>query len=324
MLTGAGGGLGGYIARSLAAEGANVVLSDMPGMPLDDLVDQLRATGSRAETVAADLADTAALEELVAEAEQAIGPLDILVNNAGLEFVGSFGAQTREQLEAITKVNLLAVMELTRVALLGMRERGRGHVVNMASVAGRVALSYYHTYNATKHGVVGFTHALRGELTGSGVSASVICPGFISRMGMYGRVEDQVKVPAALGRMPPESVGDAVVRAIRDDVPEVVVTSRPTRPFFSLAAAFPGLMLRINRFLGADETAYRFAEAAGRNQAAAPRRLGGDQIGLPGIGDPGACDADEDRRARRVRTLTRMHRDLARQAVALAAIARRA
>ncbi len=259
LLTGAGGGLGNYIAPALAAEGVNLALTDV--VPVGDLVERLRAAGVAAESLPADLTDTAGLAMLVRHAEETIGPIDILVNNAGVEFVGPFIEQTRQQLELITSVNLLALMELTRVTLPGMLQRGRGHVVNVASMAGRVPTPYFHTYNATKHGVVGFTHSVRGELAGTPVSISAVCPGFISHVGMLGRVEDQVEIPSSLGTLPPEKVGEAVVRAIREDVPEVIVNKRPVRPIVAFASVFPGAMQKLAARVGITDAARDFAEA---------------------------------------------------------------
>jgi 3-oxoacyl-[acyl-carrier protein] reductase len=129
LLTGAAGGLGHYIARALAAEGVNLALNDLPSASVDDLVEELRPRGVTVESLPADLTDTAGLETLARHAEEAIGPLDILVNNAGIEYGGGFGHQTREELETIAAVNLLAPMELTRVVLPGMLERRRGQIV---------------------------------------------------------------------------------------------------------------------------------------------------------------------------------------------------
>src|SRR5919106_328954 len=221
LLTGAPGGLRHYIARALAAEGVNLALCDLPSASVDDLLAELRPRGITAESIPADLTDTGGLEALVRHSEEAVGPLDILVNNAGVEFAGGFAHQTREELETITAVNLVAVMELTRVALPGMLERGRGQIVNVASIAGKGPFPYLASYCATKHGVVGFTHALRAEYAGAAVGFSAICPGIIGRVGMYGRVTEELgKPPWPVGTLPPERVGQAVVKAIRDDRPE--------------------------------------------------------------------------------------------------------
>ena len=110
LVTGAAGGLGHYIARALAAEGVNLVLSDLPAASVDDLAAELEPMGIRVEWVPADLTETDEIEDFARAAEEAIGPLDILVNNAGVEFGKSFLEQTREELEQTTVINLLAVM----------------------------------------------------------------------------------------------------------------------------------------------------------------------------------------------------------------------
>src|SRR5436190_4596551 len=248
LLTGAAGGLGGYIARALATEGVNMALSDLPSAPMDDLLAEVRASGVRGERVPADVTDTAALEDLVERAREAVGPLDILVNNAGVEIGGSFDRRTREELEEIVSVNLLAVMELTRLVLPGMLQRGRGHVVNIASLAGRIPTPHLAAYSATKHGVVGFTHALRAEWGAEPVGFSAICPGFVPRVGMYGRLEHRIgETPFGFETVPPESIGTAVVRAVRDNRAEVIVTRRPARPLVVLAATAPRLLTRVVR-----------------------------------------------------------------------------
>ena len=264
LVTGAGGGLGAYIARALADQGVNLVLSDLPAAPRDELAEELKGRGVRAEAVDADLTDRKQLEALIGRAEEAIGPLDILVNNAGLEFGGSFLSTTPDELEAILDVNLLATMVLIREALPGMRERGRGHVVNMASLAGKSAAPYLASYCATKHGVVGFTHALRHEYASEPIGFSAICPGFISRVGMYGRWEEQVGDPPGLGTLPPERVGEAVVRAIAKDLPEVIVAKGLARPLIFLNTFFPRAATRVTRSRRSMDFARRFAEVHGR------------------------------------------------------------
>jgi short-subunit dehydrogenase len=265
LVTGAGGGLGGYIARALAAEGMNLALTDLPGASVDGLGAELRSRGIEVKHAPADLSDADERQRLAAWAGEALGPLDVLVNNAGLEFGGSFLRQTEEELESIVAVNLLAVMDLTRLMLPGMLERGRGHIVNMASVAGKVPPPYLAAYAGTKHGVVGFTHALRVENGGGRpVGFSAICPGFVSRVGMFGRMEHLVSAPRMLGTVPPEAVGDAVVRAIRRDLPEVIVNKTPVRPLVLLNAAAPRLASRVGRARPMQEFFERFARARDR------------------------------------------------------------
>src|SRR4029450_10610275 len=142
-----------------------------------------------AQAIPADLTDAATRRRLGREAAEAIGPLDVLVNNAGLEVGGAFAKTTREEIEAIATVNLIAVMDLTWLGLPGVVERRRGHVVNLASLAGKIPTVFLATYAATKHGVVGFTHSLRAEYAAEPVSFSAICPVVVSDVGVYGGVE---------------------------------------------------------------------------------------------------------------------------------------
>jgi short-subunit dehydrogenase len=265
LLTGAGGGLGRYIARALAAEGMNLALSDRPGEKVEHLCEEIAATGVGVESVSADLTKGSGRDGLITAAEKAIGPLDVLVNNAGLEFGGSFLRTTTEELEAIVDVNLLAVMGLTRAALPGMLERGRGHVVNVASLAGKVPPPYLASYAATKHGVIGFTHALRAEYGAKPVGFSAVCPGFVTQVGMFGRLERKVgEAPRIIGRLPPERVGVAVVEAIRDNRAELVLSPTPMKPLIFMNALFPRAATRMARIRPMMRFAERYARARGR------------------------------------------------------------
>ena len=264
LVTGAGGGLGGYIARALAAEGVNLALTDLPEAPVDALVAELRDLGVQVEHDPADLSDADERPRLAAWAEERLGPLDVLVNNAGVEFGGPFGGTTQAELEAIVTVNLLAVMDLTRLILPGMLERSRGHVVNIASLAGKVPSPYLASYSATKHGVVGFTHAMRAEHGPKPVGFSAICPVFISRVGMYGRIEDRIEGSNPIGTQPPERVGEAVVHAVRRNPAEVIVGGPAVHGLVWFSGLFPGASARLARNRRALDFAERFARARGR------------------------------------------------------------
>ena len=248
LLTGAAGGLGGYIASALAGQGANLVLSDLPQADLSGRAAELAAKGVKVEVVPSDLAEPEGRVKLIADAEKALGPIDVLVNNAGLEFGGAFTETTSEQISLISRVNLEAVMDLTLRALPGMLERRRGHIVNLASMAGKLPSPYLATYAATKHGVVGFTHSLRLEYGSEPVGISAICPIFITKVGMYGRLEHLVgEPPPEMQTMPPEAVGEAVLEAIRENKAEVLVTKGPTKPLIGLYALSPGGVVSLFR-----------------------------------------------------------------------------
>jgi short-subunit dehydrogenase len=269
LVTGAGGGLGAYIARALAGEGVNLAVTDLPGSSVDGLSAELRTRGVQVEHAPADLTDRNERRRLASWAVDALGPIDILVNNAGVEFGGPFLDTSPEQLELTVAVNLLAVMDLTRLLLPGMLDRRRGHVVSMASLAGKIPPPQLASYGATKHGVVGFTGALRAELADEPVGFSAICPGFVGRVGMFGRLEPYIEggsVP--MGTIPPERVGDAVVRAIREDVGEIVLNRRPVKPLILLNAIAPGAASRLARLRPIRESMERMRKARERYDAA--------------------------------------------------------
>ena len=269
LVTGAGGGLGAYIARALAGEGVNLAVTDLPGPSVDGLSAELRTRGVQVEHAPADLTDRDERRRLASWAADALGPIDILVNNAGVEFGGPFLDTSPEQLELTVAVNLLAVMDLTRLLLPGMLDRHRGHVVSMASLAGKIPPPQLASYGATKHGVVGFTGALRAELADEPVGFSAICPGFVGRVGMFGRLEPYIEggsVP--MGTIPPERVGDAVVRAIREDVGEIVLNRRPVKPLILLNAIAPGAASRLARLRPIRESMERMRKARERYDAA--------------------------------------------------------
>jgi short-subunit dehydrogenase len=266
LVTGAAGGLGRYITRALAGQGVDLAVSDLPGSDIGAVAEELRALGVEAQAVPADLTDSGERERLVGAAEEAVGPLDVLVNNAGLEFGGAFTKTTREELEAIATVNLIAVMDLTWLVLPGMLERRRGHVVNLASLAGKLPSVFLASYAATKHGVVGFTHSLRAEYADKPVSFSAICPVFVGRVGMYARLEDQLdkEPPPGLKPVDPERVADAVLEALREDRAEVIVNRGPIRPLAALYWLAPKTAGRLLGSRRTREYAEDYARARGR------------------------------------------------------------
>jgi short-subunit dehydrogenase len=266
LVTGAAGGLGGYISRTLAAQGANLVVSDLPGSDIEARAEELGGIGVEARAIPADLTDSGDRQRLVRDAAEAIGPPDVLVNNAGLEFGGAFTKTTREEIEAIATVNLIAVMDLTWLVLPGMLERRRGHIVNLASLAGKIPSVFLATYAATKHGVVGFTHSLRVEYADEPVSFSAICPVFVADVGMYARAEAEMDTepPPGLRPVRPQRVADAVLAAVREDRAEVILNRGPIRPLAALYWLAPSTTVRLLGNRRARHYAEDYARARGR------------------------------------------------------------
>jgi short-subunit dehydrogenase len=159
------------------------------------------------------------------------------------------------------RVNLLAPMLLTHRVLPGMLERGRGHVVNMASLAGKSPVPFDAPYSANKAGLIAFTQSLRLEYADAPVGFSAVIPGFVNE-GMYVRHQQRgFKAPAFLGESSPEAVARAVLRAIQKDLPEVIVNPRPVRPAIMLGTAFPRTLEEFYKRTGFLDRARRLAES---------------------------------------------------------------
>ncbi len=251
LVTGASRGLGRVMARALAREGVALALAARTLPALEELAAELRAGGTTAVAIPADLTAAEDLRDLALRAGEELDGVDVLVNNAGVIEASRYHAQDPDGIRRGVAVNLLAPMLLARELLPGMVERGWGHVVNVSSLAGKAGPPYVAVYGATKSGLIGFTQSLRREYHGTGVSASVVCPGYVTGAGMYAdaREETGVEAPGRAGRTTPEEVAAAVVRSVREDVPEIVVNSSPVRPLLALTEASPRLGEWIGRKL---------------------------------------------------------------------------
>jgi len=265
LVTGSSGGIGREIARHLARAGMNVVVSGRREDALAAAVEELQGLGVRAAAVPADLADLSQVDPLIERSEAALGPLDVLVNNAGVESIAAFARYTREDLTSMIDVNLTAPLLLAHRVVPGMVERGRGHVVFISSVAGKVGTAYNQPYCATKGALVKLTQSLRAEYLHSPVGFSVVCPGFVAGDGMYQRMaDDGFASNRLMGTTTIERIADRVVDAIRRDRPEVVDSGTPLRPILALAELAPRLVERIAPRFGANELFRRVAASRGR------------------------------------------------------------
>jgi NAD(P)-dependent dehydrogenase (short-subunit alcohol dehydrogenase family) len=249
VVTGGSKGLGRAMALGFAEAGADVVVASRKLKPCEEVAAEIRTRGRRALAVRCHVADWDDCAGLVDATVAEFGRIDVLVNNAGIETTQRPDEVSLDDLAALTDVNLLAPMVLTRMALPGMVERDRGHIVNVSSVAGLIAVAYQEPYNATKFGLVGFTRALRlsAQDRGWGVSASAVCPGFMSGAGMFDDMQNEfgVTAPKVAGELPVELVGDAVVKAITKDLPEVIVMKGAPRIMWVASNAVPRAFERI-------------------------------------------------------------------------------
>ncbi len=266
LLTGGSRGIGPFMARALLSRGAHATLTARSEADLLKVRDELGA--DKVAIAPGDVSVEADRKQMVATAEEAFGPIDILVNNAGIESVLPFEEFRDDEIQRVIAVNLEAPILLTRLVIPGMLERGRGHIVNISSLSGMTGPPYHTIYASTKHGLVGFSAALRNELKGSGVSASVICPGYITEAGMFAeeRGMEPPKKSGAWGT--PTDVAHAVVRSIEKDVPDIIVAKGMARIADVAFAISPRLVDAIARRTGG----YRPQEETARRELAKRRK----------------------------------------------------
>jgi short-subunit dehydrogenase len=209
VVTGASRGIGRSVAIAASRRGARVGLVARSGGDLASVRAELAGPSSVA---VADVSSREAVEDGIGRIVDALGPVDILVNNAGAGAYGPLLDAGVELIEQLMQVNYLGTVYPTLAVLPGMYERGRGHVVNVASVAGRIGAPFETAYSATKFAVVGLTEALALEAAAHRVGVSLVDPGpvateFFARRGaLYAR-----RWPRAV---PPGRVADAVLRAV--------------------------------------------------------------------------------------------------------------
>jgi short-subunit dehydrogenase len=218
VVTGASSGIGEATAVALAQRGARVVLAARRKEKLDDLADRIERAGGQALAIHCDVTDREQIASLPSVVTEAFGPCDVLVNNAGIPGGGAFPALTYEQIERVVQVNVLGVMYGTRAFVPGMIKRGHGHIVNIASLAGRFAAPGAAVYSASKHAVVAFSESLHYEVEQHGVRVTAVNPGFVATEGFPQTNQD----PRLVLSM--RSVTDTVIRAIRDEIaPEISI-----------------------------------------------------------------------------------------------------
>ncbi len=235
VVTGASAGIGEATSVALAQRGAKVVLAARRIDRLESLAARIDRAGGRALAVKCDVTEPHELRTLRAVVEEAFGPTDILVNNAGVPGGGDFVSLDDDRIREIVDVNLLGVMFGTRVFLPGMLDRGRGHVVNVASLAGRFAAPGAAVYTATKHAVVAFSEALDYGASERGVRVTSVNPGLVSTEGFP---QDGVPSWAVMGV---DRVTDAIVKVIRDDIAPEYSVPRWLGPFQAFRVLTPPL-----------------------------------------------------------------------------------
>ena len=232
VITGAGGGIGGAIAGSLAAEKMKLVL--LGGRKSDRLAktgSDAIALGAEVLTLAGDLTDTAFLRDSVGKIIERFGSLDVLVNNAGAALNRSFSDTSEADFDAIMEINVRVPYFLTQFCLPYLKKSDYATVINIASVVGHLGYPSQSAYAASKHALIGFTKSFAAETYADGIRTHLICPG-----GVY---TDMVKISrpdlTAEGMIMPEDIADIVLFFLKNRgnavVDEILVHRVNKQPF---------------------------------------------------------------------------------------------
>jgi NADP-dependent 3-hydroxy acid dehydrogenase YdfG len=237
VVTGASSGIGEATAKALAREGFAVSLAARREERIKELADEISSSGGKALAVPTDISDEQAARRLIEETKGELGSVDVLLNNAGVMLLGPILGADVEHWQRMVNVNLLGLMYATHAALPIMQEQGGGHIVNVSSVAGRVARLGSGVYNATKWGVGAFSESLRQEALNYNVRVTIIEPGYVdtelqghNELPMV--VERMEKDKQQIGKvLDADDIANAIVYAVTQpehvSINEVLV--RPTR-----------------------------------------------------------------------------------------------
>jgi uncharacterized protein len=256
IITGASSGIGESLSRLLAAEGACVIAAARRMATLERLQAEIVSAGGECVPVACDVTQRSQAEELVHNAVRKFGAIDILVNNAGRGHFASVEETTDDMIMSMFALNAFSLWYTTRPALGYMKQKKSGHIINVASMAGKIGYPFNSAYVAAKHACVGFTEALRAELVETGVYASVVCPASVATpwadvteggamREMFSASKEHVKramderhveLPSIEGLKTADEVAIAIRDCIRSPIPEVY-THRGSKEFVQLAAA---------------------------------------------------------------------------------------
>ena len=261
IVTGGSRGIGPHIAAALTERGARVALVARGHTELQATARKLRSEGGPVLAITADVTSADDRHAVIETVEGELGPVDVLVNNAGGDPQREFHKLAEPEIEGVVDLNLTSALILSRLVLPGMLARGRGHIVNVSSMAGRTSFPYTEAYAAAKDGLIGFTRVLRADYRGHGVSGSTLVLGPVRDAGVGARTAEEfgIKVPRGIS-VSPEQVGRATVRAIVKDKAELALLPGPGRLLRAVMDRFPGIGPAMNRMGGAETTMLTVAE----------------------------------------------------------------
>ncbi len=220
VITGSTSGIGLGIARALAQAGANIMLNGFGDTVLIARLGlELAAHDVQVRHHGADLTKPDEVTALIRDTAAAFGSVDILVNNAGIQHVAPIDEFPEDKWSAIQDIMLNASFHAIKAVLPGMKQRGWGRIINLASAHGLVASPFKSAYVAAKHGLVGLTKTVALETAESGITCNAICPGYVRTP----LVENQIEAQAAAHKLPREQV-----------IREVILAAQPTKRFIEI------------------------------------------------------------------------------------------
>ena len=221
ILTGASRGICERLAEQLAQRGVSLALAARSSDEITKLAARVRAMGIEAIAVPTDVTDRAALQTLVERTEAELGPPDLLINNAGVDSVEHFARMELDRIESMIATNVTGPELLARLVIPGMIERGRGHIVNISSTAGKTVPPFMTVYSSTKYAIAAFSWGLRLELAPHGIGVSAVYPHYVQDVGMFAR--RGTRPPRAIGSVTVDDVVAKTIQAIEENKAEMVV-----------------------------------------------------------------------------------------------------
>ncbi len=240
IVTGASGGIGREIVIQLAKRGARIALAGRNAEKLSQLQSELDGFGNKTVIITGDLTQAADRHKLIEETEAALGAVDLLINNAGGQEMALFQDMSEASIDQLFQTNLVAPIQLTRLVIPNMIERGCGRVVNVGSAFGSLGFAGYSTYSASKFGLRGFSEALRRELVGSGVGITYVAPRG-TKTALNSDALYNVSKKLGFKFDEPETVAEQIINAIEAERNELFI-GFPEKFFARLNGLFPALV----------------------------------------------------------------------------------